>query len=209
MDPAVLKKVLGQGLKRVIAAEPLVTKYDTIVGDGDCGVGLKRGAESVLALLENPSTNLNDDVVKAVLSIISIVEHSMDGTSGAIYAIFLNALAHGLREQDPGSPTPVSTDIWAQALKYSLDALAKYTPAQPGDRTMIDALVPFCTTLQETKDVHMAAKAAQNGSEASKHMKASLGRSVYVGGEDGWVGKIPDPGAFGLAEFLSGMTEAL
>jgi hypothetical protein len=33
------------GLNRLIAAEPDVTKYDTIVGDGDCGIGLKRGAE--------------------------------------------------------------------------------------------------------------------------------------------------------------------
>jgi dihydroxyacetone kinase len=30
---------------RVIAAEPDITNYDTIVGDGDCGIGLKRGAE--------------------------------------------------------------------------------------------------------------------------------------------------------------------
>lgn len=209
LDPAVLKKVLASGLKRVIEAEPMVTHYDTIVGDGDCGVGLKRGAQSVLALLENPSSRLNDDLVKAVLSIVSVVENTMDGTSGAIYAIFINALAHGLREQDTGSPTPASVDVWSQALKYSLDALAKYTPAQPGDRTMMDALAPFCTTLMETKDVHAAAKAAQDGSEASKHMKASLGRSVYVGGEDGWVGKIPDPGAYGLAEFLSGLAEAL
>jgi dihydroxyacetone kinase len=33
------------GLKRLIEAEPDVTRYDTIVGDGDCGIGLKRGAE--------------------------------------------------------------------------------------------------------------------------------------------------------------------
>lgn len=44
-------KALTAGLKRIIAAEPLVTRYDSIVGDGDCGVGLKRGAEAVLASL--------------------------------------------------------------------------------------------------------------------------------------------------------------
>lgn len=209
LDPAVLKKVLSAGLERVIAAEPMVTKYDTIVGDGDCGVGLKRGAEAVLGLLNTPSSNINDDVVKAIIRIVSVVEVTMDGTSGAIYAIFLNALAHGLREQDKGMSTTANAEVWAAALQYSLSALAKYTPAQPGDRTMIDALVPFCTKLMETKDLSAAAKAAQDGSEASKSMKASLGRSVYVGGEDEWVGKIPDPGAYGLAEFLSGLAEAV
>lgn len=209
LDPAVYKNILGAGLSRVIAAEPQVTRYDTIVGDGDCGVGLKRGAEAVLGLLDNPSANLNDDIVKAVNRIVSIVESTMDGTSGAIYAIFINALAHGLREQDTGTSIPASVDVWAEALKYSVSALGKYTPAQPGDRTMIDALVPFCTTLMDTKDVRAAAKAAQDGSEASKSMKPSLGRTVYVGGEEEWIGKIPDPGAYGLAEFLSGLAEAV
>ncbi|KAF4166104.1 hypothetical protein CNMCM6936_007084 [Aspergillus lentulus] len=209
LDPAILKKALGSALKRVIAAEALVTRYDTIVGDGDCGVGLKRGAEAVLALLEDPSSNLNEDAVTAVNRIVTVVENTMDGTSGAIYSIFLNALAHGLRAQDQGTPTPATVEVWASALKYSITALGKYTPAQPGDRTLIDALVPFCNTLVERKDVHAAAKAAQDGTEATKNMKASLGRSVYVGGEEEWVGKVPDPGAYGLSEFLTGLAEAL
>lgn len=209
MDVAVLKKVLGSGLQRVIDAEPLVTRYDTIVGDGDCGVGLKRGAEAIQALLNNPSSKLTDDVVNAVNRIVTVVENTMDGTSGAIYAIFLNALAHGLREQDTGSSTPATADIWAKALGYAVKALSKYTPAQPGDRTLVDALVPFCNTLLETKDARAAAKASHEGTEATKSMKASLGRSVYVGGEEEWVGKVPDPGAYGLSEFLSGIAEAL
>ena len=210
MAPATLKHVLGSALKSVITAEPAITRYDTIVGDGDCGVGLKRGAESVLKLLEDPSSNLSDDLVTAVNRIVTIVENTMDGTSGAIYAIFLNALAHGLRAQDKkDTVTPASPAVWAEALSYSREALAKYTPAQPGDRTMIDALVPFCTGLMEKKDVQAAAKAAEDGSEATKYMHASLGRAVYVGGEEEWVGKIPDPGAYGLAEFFKGLAQAL
>ncbi|KAE8133482.1 Dak1 domain-containing protein [Aspergillus pseudotamarii] len=209
LDPATIRKVLGAGLRRIIDVEPMVTRYDTIVGDGDCGVGLKRGAEAVLALLEDNLSSLDDDVVKTVNRIVTIVENTMDGTSGAIYAIFLNALVHGLREQDKGKTTPATAEIWGEALKYSLGALGKYTPAKPGDRTMIDALVPFCATLRDTKDVHAAAKAAQEGTEATKSMKASLGRSVYVGGEDEWVGKVPDPGAYGLSEFFTGLVEAI
>ncbi|KAI9867102.1 MAG: hypothetical protein M1823_009133, partial [Watsoniomyces obsoletus] len=36
---------LRAGLEAVIAAESEVTKYDSVVGDGDCGTTLKRGAE--------------------------------------------------------------------------------------------------------------------------------------------------------------------
>lgn len=209
LDPATLSKVLASGLNRVIAAEPLVTRYDTIVGDGDCGIGLKRGAESVLSLFNDSSITLTEDVLSTLNKIITIVENNMDGTSGAIYAIFLNALAHGLREQDSSSgPVPVNAEVWAHALRHSLKALAKYTPARPGDRTMIDALSPFITTLSETGDIKAAAKAGQEGSESTKNLRPGLGRAVYVGGEEDWLGKIPDPGAFGLAEFFSGLADA-
>lgn len=209
MDPATIKTVLKGGLQRVIAAEPEVTRYDTIVGDGDCGIGLKRGAEAIQKLLDTTTPPLTDDAVNTVLRIVEVVEHVMDGTSGAIYAIFLNALAHGLRDQDTGSNLPVTTDVWAKALKQSVTALAQYTPAKPGDRTLMDALVPFCDTLFETKDVRVAAAAAQQGTESTKSMKASLGRSVYVGGQAEWIGKVPDPGAYGLSEFLTGLAEAI
>ncbi|OQD64248.1 hypothetical protein PENPOL_c008G02489 [Penicillium polonicum] len=209
LDPTLLQKALSAGLERVIKAEAEVTRYDTIVGDGDCGIGLKRGAEAIQSLLTNATPPLTNDVVSTVARIVTVVENVMDGTSGAIYAIFLNALAHGLLAQNTSSPSTITTETWAKALKSSFAALGKYTPAKPGDRTLIDALAPFVDTLLETGDVRVAAAAAQQGTESTKAMKASLGRSVYVGGEEEWIGKIPDPGAFGLSEFLTGLAEGV
>jgi dihydroxyacetone kinase len=40
-------EILNTALEQVIAAEPEITRFDTIVGDGDCGTGLKRGAEGM------------------------------------------------------------------------------------------------------------------------------------------------------------------
>jgi triose/dihydroxyacetone kinase / FAD-AMP lyase (cyclizing) len=206
LDPQLASKILSAGLERLIVSEPDITHYDTIVGDGDCGIGLKRGAEVLMADLQ--TGDLAPDAVALVNRIVAVTEISMDGTSGAIYAIFLNALAHGLREQDTGSRRDVDARTWAAALRSSLAALGKYTPAQPGDRTLMDALVPFVETLGGTGDVKAAAGAAARGAEQTKGMKASLGRAVYVGGESEWLGKIPDPGAWGLKEFLTGLAGA-
>jgi len=205
VDPAEVKKALEAGLDRLIAAEPDVTKYDTVVGDGDCGIGLKRGAEAILDMLKR--TELSDDAVVTVSHIIRVVEKTMDGTSGALYAIFLNALASGLRTQSTSSPTQITPQIWAHVLQSSLDSLSKYTPAQPGDRTLVDALHPFVVTLAKTGNTKQAAEAARKGADGTKGMKASLGRTVYVGGR-GWQ-DVPDPGAHGLSEFLTGLAEAL
>lgn len=148
-----------------------------------------------------------EDLLILLNYIIQTVEVSMDGTSGAIYAIFLNALAHGLRQNAPSSPRPVNASIWAKALESSLRALGKYTPAKPGDRTLMDALYPFVDTLGRTGDMDEAAKAAQKAAQGTKGMKASLGRTVYVGGEG--FQEVPDPGAHGLAELLSGLSDGL
>ena len=181
-----------------------MTKYDSVVGDGDCGLGLKRGAEAVLKVLPSLSSN---DAMMTFAKIVPTVEQNMDGTSGALYAIFLNSLASNLRSQDSASPTPVTTDAWAKSLAMSIEDLGRYTPAQPGDRTLMDALVPFVDVLRKTANVKKAAEAAKEGAAKTKGMKASLGRSVYVGGTG--FEEVPDPGAHGLCVFLSGIADAL
>lgn len=133
-------------------------------------------------------------------SIVPVVENNMDGTSGALYAIFLNALVAALRGQPAGEATP---KVWAAALKQSCDALSAYTPARPGDRTLIDALYPFVEELERSGDVVAAADASFKAADATKGMKASLGRSVYVGGSG--YEEVPDPGAWGLACFFKGL----
>lgn len=205
LDPQLADKALKHALNKLIAAEPEVTKYDTVVGDGDCGTGLKRGAEGIL---EKLGSDKQADAALYLDAITSVVEDKMDGTSGAIYAIFLNALAHGLRTQASSSQQkPADAKVWAVALHDALQAMSRYTPAKPGDRTLVDALAPFVEELGRSGDVRKAAAAADEGAKKTKGMKASLGRTVYVGGSG--FEEVPDPGAHGLAVFLKGLAEGL
>lgn len=143
---------------------------------------------------------LTGDAVVDVASIVPVVENTMDGTSGALYAIFLNALVHALRTASAGEANP---QVWAAALKQSCDALSRYTPARPGDRTLVDALYPFVEVLGKAGDVREAATAARKAADETKGMQASLGRTVYVGGSG--YEEVPDPGAWGLSCFFQGL----
>ncbi|QPC73921.1 hypothetical protein HYE68_004673 [Fusarium pseudograminearum] len=198
-DASNAQSALKNALQKVIDAEPEVTRYDTVVGDGDCGIGLKRGAEAILKHMEQRP--LTGDVVVDLARIVTTVETAMDGTSGALYAIFLNALVKALRELAPGNASP---EVWGKALRKSSDALARYTRARPGDRTLVDALHPFVEVLNQTGDVKKAAEAALEGANKTKGMQASLGRTVYIGGSG--YQEVPDPGAWGLACFFLGLT---
>lgn len=148
-------------------------------------------------------TQLSGDVVVDLDKVVEVVETSMDGTSGALYAIFLNSLVHSLRQQ--GSTGEATPNIWGAALKHASESLSHYTPAQPGDRTLVDALHPFVEVLNATGDVKQAAEASRKGAEGTKGMQASLGRAVYVGGTG--YEQVPDPGAWGLSELFLGLAD--
>ncbi|KAI6883922.1 dihydroxyacetone kinase [Hortaea werneckii] len=205
IDPNLATKSLQMALKTLIMAEPEITRYDTVVGDGDCGIGLKRGAEGVLNHLS--AAQEQEDAGLYLDKIINVVENTMDGTSGAVYAIFLNALAHGLRMQGNGGSKHADTSVWAKAAGVALKSMGNYTPAKPGDRTLVDALAPFIEELNASNDVQKAAKAAMEGAKSTKGMKAQLGRTVYVGGSG--YAEVPDPGAYGLSQFFSGLADGL
>lgn len=144
---------------------------------------------------------LSGDAVIDLGKIVQVVENTMDGTSGALYAIFLNSLLTALREN--ASAVQATPEVWAKALKSASEALSKYTPAKPGDRTLVDALHPFVETLNRTGDIKEASEASRKGAEGTKGMKASLGRTVYIGGTG--FEQVPDPGAWGLSEFFLGL----
>lgn len=120
----------------------------------------------------------------------------MGGTSGALYCIFLSALA-----------TAISTSgSFADALVEAQTHLLQYTKARVGDRTCIDCLVPFVEGLKETGLLAEALSRAREGVARTERLEAALGRSAYL--DEKATRGIPDPGAYGLLVLLEGMINA-
>ncbi|KAK9455704.1 Dak1 domain-containing protein [Dipodascopsis uninucleata] len=197
-DGAVFVKAIAAGCKKAIAAEPLITQYDTVVGDGDCGYTLKRASEAVLSFVEGIK---GEPTVNTLTDLAETVENNMDGTSGAIFSIFLHALATAVNN----ASGKLSSADWGVAVVDALTTLYAATPARPGDRTLVDALAPFCNTLKETASIEAASKASRDGAAGTKGMKAGLGRAVYV--DEAGYDRVPDPGAVGVSELLSGLAD--
>lgn len=147
-----------------------------------------------------------------------ILEDNMGGTIGAILAIFFTSLST--------SVPSVPSQPWHTAPSQALSSLSAHTPAKPGDRTLVDALKPFCDHLVvggddgvSARSMNVAVKNARDGAESTRGMKAKLGRAAYVGdggngdasatkagSEDGLP---PDPGAWGVAAVLEGLWEGM
>lgn len=158
---------------------------------------------SPLAIQEAiPSFDLTS-APKTVLGIAEVIEHSVGGTSSAIYCIFFNALASGLLKYAKPS---VDASVWTLAAKHALSTLMTYTKARVGDRTLMDTLCPFIDTLNEdASNIGQAVEAACQGADSTCNLSAKLGRSSYLSNKQVLESGIPDAGAYGLAEILKGL----
>jgi dihydroxyacetone kinase len=196
------KSKISQACKNVIAAEPRITQSDTIVGDGDCGTTLARGASAVLNFLN--SDDLTSDALATLLKLVNVIEDNMDGTSGAIYSIFFAGLASSVRIMS-SSTEILDSEAWGKAGKEALAQLQLATPARQGDRTLMDALEPFVNSFSSGEGLEAAVAKSRAGVEATKGMKAAFGRAVYVE-EKAW-SAVPDPGAEGVLCLLEGLLQ--
>lgn len=220
--PMTLISKIGDAVARAVQAdEPRITEYDTLAGDGDCGETLLKGVRgrslhktsdymiekltSTLALREEIQT-IRDDTVplyEIIRRAAVAAERGMGGTSGAIYAIFLNALANALRLR-------AYEATWAvipAGLEEALSELYKYTLARKGHRTLMDALIPFVENFRE-EGVEGSYDKARQGAESTRQMAAAMGRASYVN-QDVFdrKGGIPDPGALGVVSVIRGICE--
>jgi triose/dihydroxyacetone kinase / FAD-AMP lyase (cyclizing) len=90
--------VIQQIVMKIIELEPLLTEYDTICGDGDCGHVMKKGGSKVLELmntllLDFPTTTTTLTASSLCEKLAVAISGSMGGTSGALIEICCRAMA--------------------------------------------------------------------------------------------------------------------
>ncbi|KAK7039503.1 dihydroxyacetone kinase [Favolaschia claudopus] len=200
-QPAEFIAALQRACAALVAAEPEITRMDTIAGDGDCGLTLKAGAQAVEKLTKEGSIT-GADLVSDIVAIAKIAEMDMGGTSGALYSIFFSALAQGIQATANGTST-VTPEVWGNALSAALDKLYTYTRARPPSRTLVDPLAAFIDAIKG--GFAEAVKAAAAAAEHTKDVEAKAGRSAYVDTSVLTREKVPDPGAWGVKTILEAL----
>ena len=177
----------------LIASESELNKLDAQVGDGDTGSTFAAGARQIQRECTDNQLPLNalPDLLAVTGERLATV---MGGSSGVLMAIFFTAAAQQLAE---GDALPA-------ALQQGLEKMKQYGGAQPGDRTLIDALQPAIEALVAGKSLAEAADAAQQGSDATASMgKAKAGRSSYLNSAN--LNGVSDPGAVAVARVFAAL----
>ncbi|KAI6001919.1 DAK1 DegV-like protein [Pisolithus albus] len=216
--PLEVERGIRGACNALLEVESELTKFDTAFGDGDCGETFSRGARSILSGLDTGMLNVHTSRPAACLEGIGeLVEETMGGTIGALFSIFFAAWSTATRTAPSMDPALAQET----ALRKALTALSTHTPARPGDRTIIDALVPLCApevpqivSRSKHELLEYTARVVKQAAESTRHMRPRFGRAVYVdrGGEnEDFVAReeFPDPGAWGLAALVDGFVRGV
>ncbi|KOU42719.1 dihydroxyacetone kinase [Streptomyces sp. WM4235] len=171
-----------------------LTELDSPIGDADHGSNLLRGFVAVRAALEAGSAETPGAVLQlAGRTLISTV----GGASGPLYGTLLRRTGKEL-----GDAAEVSDEDLRKALYAGVGAVAQLGGAAPGDKTMLDALVPGVAALATS--YRAAGEAAENGALATVPLLARKGRASYLGERS--IGH-QDPGATSSALLLGALAE--
>jgi phosphoenolpyruvate---glycerone phosphotransferase subunit DhaL len=167
-----------------------LVRLDTAIGDGDHGTNMDRGMRKAVEKLDGTEGEDIGALLKAVgMALVS----SVGGAAGPLYGtLFLQmGMASAGREE-------LDLAGWTAALEAGVKGVQTRGKAEPGDKTMVDALVPALEALRAaegsglTDALRRSADAAEEGMRATIPLEARRGRASYLGPRS--VGH-QDPGA--------------
>ncbi len=181
-----------------------LNKLDAALGDGDFGASMQRGMTAVAETVGPMETDSIGELFKTVgMTLVS----AMGGTSGPLVGTLFLRTGISL-----GDVSEVDVASLATALRAGADGVMALGQAAPGDKTMIDSLVPAVEALETAGESSMstavgdAAIAARDAAQATSELAARRGRASYVGG--GGVGHV-DPGAMGISILFDALDMAI
>ena len=198
---------LADAEEQIKAQRDYLTQLDAAIGDGDHGTNMNRGFDAVGKALAGQG----DDLPPGRLLIVAgkTLVATVGGASGPLWGSALRRAGRALGQSDS-----FDAEQLALALDAAIEAVVELGAAAPGDKTMIDALVPAAQALHERLDLDQpldqalqaAAEAAQAGAEATVPMRARKGRASYLGERS--IGH-QDPGATSAAIIIAALSRAV
>ena len=209
IDPAALQRWLRTFAASVAEQQDTLTALDAAIGDADHGANMHRGMSAVVDALDALEPGPAADPAALFKQTGMVLIRSVGGASGPLFGtLFLRMgpATDGAATLDP--------ETFAKALRAGLDGVVARGKAEPGDKTMVDALAPAVDALDtalgagESLGVALraASAAADAGRDATTPLVARKGRASYLGERSA---DHQDPGATSAALLVAAAVTAL
>jgi dihydroxyacetone kinase len=180
-------------------------QLDAFAGNGDHGRVMTRGARAAVAAARRAVA----DEAGAATTLLLAADAWSDragGTSGALWGAGLRAAARVMSDDE------VPSGIATTALRAALDAVTAYGNARLGDKTLVDAFLPFVESFEVDILAGLpvgaawvnAAAAATRSADATSSLTPRLGRARPLAARS--LGHA-DPGAVSFAIAMAAVSE--
>ncbi|WP_163167023.1 dihydroxyacetone kinase subunit DhaL [Arthrobacter sp. Alg241-R88] len=200
--------VLAQMQDAVVEHETELGRLDAIAGDGDHGIGMRRGVDAAAAAARDASSD-GASVQRVLTAAGEAWSERAGGTSGALWGSALAAAGRSLGNKDSYRCEDAAAAVTAFA-----DAVTTLGKAEPGDKTMVDALLPFRDAFLAALDagasvtgaLAAAVTAARQAADATVSLRPLKGRARPLAEKS--LGH-PDPGAVSFALIATRVSDYL
>lgn len=210
MSGALVAGWLRLAAARITVERARLTELDAAIGDGDHGINLDRGFRLLAARLE--ADDLDAAAPGPLLDLAGrTITGTVGGASGALYGRALMRAGATLEARpaaSAGTPAQLAGVFWA-----AVDAVATLGRSRPGEKTMLDALVPAAVAFEAAglggfdlqAAMRRAADAAEAGALETLPLVATKGRASYLGQRSA---DHLDPGAVSSALLVRALADA-
>lgn len=204
---AILNEALQVMNRCAIENEARLGRMDAIAGDGDHGQGMRLGSTGA-AHAAAEALAAGAGASSLLIAAGEQWAESAGGTSGALWGAALTSFAGQLSDSAGVTADDVVAGVGAMA-----STIIELGGAELGDKTMVDAVVPFAETLAAARGAGVplgtawreAVQAASAAAERTAEIVARRGRSRVLGEKS--LGT-PDPGATSFALLMATLGDA-
>lgn len=148
-------------------------------GDGDLGISMSDGYAAANAAINNSEER---DLGKLFVTAGKAFNEAAPSSLGTITSLGMMGMAKALKGVETAD-----VKLLGQALHAGVEKIMDRAGSKPGEKTILDALCPAIDAVAEHSEqgfeiaLKAAARAAKEGAESTKQMKAVHGRAAYYG----------------------------
>ena len=166
---------------QIAANKDYLTELDSAIGDADHGINMERGFQAVLLKLPT----LADQDIGSVLKLVAMTLIStVGGASGPLYGTLFLQMATATTGK-----LELNLAEWSNAFSSAVEGVARRGKAVPGDKTMLDSLLPGLAALKKAaaqgagwaEALESCERAARQGMLDTIPLVARKGRASYLG----------------------------
>lgn len=174
---------MERAIDRVLGLREELNELDAAMGDGDAGISATKAATGLKEFIAaNPPPV--SDIGAYFFNAGRAVNNAASSTLGTLIATALMRAGNEAK-----GLTDLDLNTMSKMLTAANSGIQERGKAQPGDKTIVDAMHPaaqaFATVVSERDDGKAAATAmlaaAREGRDAARALRSKMGRGAWVG----------------------------